>query len=304
LKIIVIDDEPEIREVIRLSLEQDQHEIIEAEDGISGLKTIKAVRPDLIISDIKMPGLDGAQMLGILRSDDSDISLIPCIFLSAHVTDTDKIMHLNNGVDACFEKPIHMSLLRAHVNASLAGANRQSIYIKRKMDTIAQSLSKNIHYDFHQYKSLSENVDSYVSIICKAMASIVDGDNGARSNDAFSEENKLSYIQNSLQAVELVRNLHRPQNGEMISWWLILTVSEAHYANRPLYVSDLYVSAPGAKSTINSRIQVLVDDMVFDKKSAASDGRRQSIALKSHFVAQMDKHIKDSLNLYKSILLV
>ncbi|MFT7128900.1 MAG: DNA-binding response OmpR family regulator [Gammaproteobacteria bacterium] len=302
MKIVIIDDEPELREVIRKNLEIDQHEVTEAGDGFEGLRKIKLTRPDLIISDVKMPGIDGVQMLNLLRADPSDISLIPCVFLSANVDEADKINLLNNGLDACFEKPIPMKLLRAHVNAALANSRRQGNFLQRKMNAIAKSLSQSVHYDFNQYKSLSHNVEEYVSIICEAVDSKVNTHIGTLLESQLSVATKLTYIKNSLNIVELVRDLHRPQNAEMLSWWLILSVSESHYANRPIYVSDLYTATLAAKSTIIVRIQLLVDDGVFEKISALEDGRRQSINLSENFLHDMDKHIVESITIYRNIL--
>lgn len=127
-KILVADDEAEIRDLLRLYLEKDGYEVLEAVDGIEALEKVKKEKPDLLILDIMMPGLDGYRVLRNLREN----SNIPVIMLSAKDTNTDKILGLDLGADDYITKPFEPLEAMARVNSNMrrfymlgAGADRQ-----------------------------------------------------------------------------------------------------------------------------------------------------------------------------------
>ena len=91
-KILVADDEAEIRDVLRLYLEKDGYEVVEAADGMEALEVCKRAKPDLVILDIMMPGIDGYRVLRNVREN----SNIPVIMLSAKNSDSDKILGLED----------------------------------------------------------------------------------------------------------------------------------------------------------------------------------------------------------------
>ena len=109
MKIAVIDDENDYREIVRLHLELDDHQVLEAADGLQGLEMIRKERPDLVITDLNMPHLNGAEMIERLKVDDSHLGLIPCFLLSGNIDQTEKTRLLNSGVDQCFDKTISFS---------------------------------------------------------------------------------------------------------------------------------------------------------------------------------------------------
>lgn len=76
---------------------------------------------------------------------------------------------------------------------------------------------------------------------------------------------------------------------------MIFLVAESQISGRPIFVSDLYVLAQAARSTINNRIISLVDDQVFDKHSSHEDGRRQSVAMTETFAAAFYAHIDETI---------
>ena len=92
-KILIADDEAEIRNVLHLYLEIDGYEVVEAENGLEALEKIRREQPDLVILDIMMPGLDGYRVLRNIREQNN----IPVIMLSAKDTDADKILGLDRG---------------------------------------------------------------------------------------------------------------------------------------------------------------------------------------------------------------
>ena len=114
-KILIADDEPEIRSLLRLYLENEKYEIIEAEDGQQALELLRSQQPALCILDIMMPKLDGYHVLQELRKE----SNIPVLILSAKDADLEKILGLNLGADDYLAKPFEMRELVARIRALL-----------------------------------------------------------------------------------------------------------------------------------------------------------------------------------------
>ncbi len=114
-KILVVDDEAEIRDVLRLYLEKDGYEVVEAADGMEALEVCKRAKPDLVILDIMMPGIDGYRVLRNVREN----SNIPVIMLSAKNSDSDKILGLDLGADDYIVKPFVPLEAVARVNSNI-----------------------------------------------------------------------------------------------------------------------------------------------------------------------------------------
>lgn len=114
-KILIADDETEIRDVLHLYLEKDGYEVVEAEDGVEAMEKLRKENPDLVILDIMMPGLDGYRVLRNIRENNN----IPIIMLSAKDTDADKILGLDLGADDYITKPFGPLEAVARVNSNI-----------------------------------------------------------------------------------------------------------------------------------------------------------------------------------------
>lgn len=114
-KILIADDEAEIRDVLHLYLEKDGYEIYEAADGVEAMELLKKEPIDLAILDIMMPGLDGYRVLRNIRENNN----IPVIILSAKSSDSDKILGLDLGADDYITKPFVPLEAVARVNSNI-----------------------------------------------------------------------------------------------------------------------------------------------------------------------------------------
>jgi two-component system alkaline phosphatase synthesis response regulator PhoP len=114
-KILIIDDEPSIVNLVSAYLKPEGYEVFTASDGPSGLKAAKAYKPDLIVLDIMLPGLDGIELLSRLRRE-SDVYVI---LLTARTEETDKIVGLSVGADDYVTKPFSPRELVARIKAAL-----------------------------------------------------------------------------------------------------------------------------------------------------------------------------------------
>lgn len=114
-KILIADDEAEIRSLLKLYLENDGYSVVEAEDGIKALEMVISEKPDLCVLDIMMPGMDGYQVLRKIREDNN----IPVIILSAKDADSEKILGLNLGADDYIAKPFNALEAVARINSNI-----------------------------------------------------------------------------------------------------------------------------------------------------------------------------------------
>ena len=114
-KILVVDDEPAITNLVTAYLKAEGYEVYTAADGTAGLKAARAFKPDLIILDIMLPGMDGIELLSRLRRE----SQVYVIMLTARTEETDKIVGLSVGADDYVTKPFSPRELTARVKAAL-----------------------------------------------------------------------------------------------------------------------------------------------------------------------------------------
>ena len=114
-RILIIEDDTDIREIIKLRLNKEGYKIVEAEDGETGINLAELYKPELIILDIMLPGIDGYEVCrNIKRKGD-----IPIIFLSCKDEDEDKIAGLTLGGDDYITKPFSMGEFIARVRVQL-----------------------------------------------------------------------------------------------------------------------------------------------------------------------------------------
>jgi two-component system alkaline phosphatase synthesis response regulator PhoP len=114
-KILVVDDEESIRNLVSAYLRPEGYEVYTANDGPSGLEAARAYKPDIIVLDIMLPGMDGIEVLARLRRE-SDVYVI---MLTAKTEETDKIVGLSVGADDYVTKPFSPRELVARIKAAL-----------------------------------------------------------------------------------------------------------------------------------------------------------------------------------------
>jgi DNA-binding response OmpR family regulator len=116
--VLVVDDETDVRNLIRVLLERAGHDVSEAVSGREALRRLHAVRPDLVVLDVTMPEMDGWQTLERIR----DLSDVPVLMLTARAGELDKVRGLKAGADDYVVKPFGRQELLARVEALLRRA--------------------------------------------------------------------------------------------------------------------------------------------------------------------------------------
>jgi DNA-binding response OmpR family regulator len=100
-RVLVVDDDDTVREVLRRYLTRDGHEVLEAADGITGLNLVRSHRPDLLVLDLMLPGMDGLDVCREIRRT----STMPVIMLTALGQESDRVVGLEYGADDYVVKP-------------------------------------------------------------------------------------------------------------------------------------------------------------------------------------------------------
>ncbi|WP_207459027.1 response regulator [Azospirillum sp. SYSU D00513] len=114
-KILIVDDEPQIRRFLRISLGANGYAVVEAEDGRSGIAAAGAERPDLVILDLGLPDMDGQEVVSAIRQ----ARPVPIIVLSVRAQEYDKVEALDRGAADYVVKPFGTAELMARVRAAL-----------------------------------------------------------------------------------------------------------------------------------------------------------------------------------------
>ena len=119
---LVIDDEPQIRRLLRITLEGNGYRVFDADSGHSGILQAAQCRPDLVLLDLGLPDLDGIEVLKRLR----EWSRVPVLILSVRDREADKIAALDAGADDYVTKPFSTGELLARIRAALRHTEGQS----------------------------------------------------------------------------------------------------------------------------------------------------------------------------------
>lgn len=114
-RILVIDDEPQIRKFMRISLAANGYEVIEAETAAQGIEAARTQSPDLLILDLGLPDLDGQEVISAVREQ----SQVPIVVLSVRAQELDKVEALDRGANDYVVKPFGVAELMARVRAVL-----------------------------------------------------------------------------------------------------------------------------------------------------------------------------------------
>ncbi|MBV8692913.1 MAG: response regulator [Actinobacteria bacterium] len=140
--VLVVDDEPDIRDIVRINLERDGHRVLTADGGPEGLEIVRRERPDLVILDVMMPGLDGWEVLTSIKGEsEHEISDVPVLMLTARSGDMDRIRGGIEGALRYIQKPFSTLELREEVRKALEG-DPEPVKRRRAQQEALESLAR------------------------------------------------------------------------------------------------------------------------------------------------------------------
>ena len=151
-KILVVDDEPQIRRVLRATLSAEGYTIVEARDGDAALAEFRRERPDLVLLDMNLPGLvDGLATCRDIRAG----SNVPIIMLTVRSSEKDKVRSLDAGADDYVTKPFSMEELLARIRAALRRTAPN--------DALAAVVTKDLKIDFESRSVVASGEDVHLT---------------------------------------------------------------------------------------------------------------------------------------------
>lgn len=149
-RILVVDDEENISELLKYNLQLHGYAVDTAFDGIEGFEKAKMIRPDIILLDLMLPGMDGLKVCSRIR-EDSDIKDTPIIMLTAKNMEKDKIAGLEKGADDYITKPFSVKELIARIKA-----------VTRRYSSSASAIHDE-SFEMGDFHVDMENYDLYIS---------------------------------------------------------------------------------------------------------------------------------------------
>jgi len=130
-KILIVEDEQNIVDILSFNLGRDGYDTIEAYDGVTGLQLALEQNPDLVLLDLMLPGMDGFDVCRKIRESGS---ATPIIMLTAREEETDKVLGLELGADDYITKPFSMRELLARVKANIRRVSMKNAVEEKKND--------------------------------------------------------------------------------------------------------------------------------------------------------------------------
>jgi two-component system cell cycle response regulator len=137
-RILIAEDSKVVRAVLRQHLEEQEYAVIEAEDGEAALAACRAEKPDVVLLDVEMPGLDGHQVLTALKAD-PELAEVPVVFLTGRTGTADVVEGLRLGAHDYLKKPFETSELIARVSAAVRMKSLQDQLRARNAELDAMS---------------------------------------------------------------------------------------------------------------------------------------------------------------------
>ena len=122
--VLVIEDEPDIRDLIEFNLKKFDYNVLLANNGEKGLKDARSYEPDLILLDLMLPGIQGIDVCRVIKAD-QDIKNTPIIILSALGQEEDIVIGLESGADDYVSKPFSLEVLNARIKTVLRRYHRK-----------------------------------------------------------------------------------------------------------------------------------------------------------------------------------
>jgi two-component system, OmpR family, alkaline phosphatase synthesis response regulator PhoP len=149
-KIVIIDDEDDIREILTYNLIKEGFQVHAASNGIEGISICKNIKPDLVILDVMMPGMDGVEVCEALRKMPGLENILIC-FLTARNEDYSQIAGLDAGADDYISKPIKPRVLISRINALL---RRKELTSMKNIDTKELVINREKYTVFKEGKAI------------------------------------------------------------------------------------------------------------------------------------------------------
>ncbi|MCO4760096.1 MAG: response regulator [Myxococcales bacterium] len=176
--VLIVEDTPDIIRIIHMALRR-HFKVMAAPDGLKGLELAQRERPDLIVTDLMMPGIDGLELTRRLR-EDSDLSHIPIVMLTARGALEDRVAGIETGVNAYLQKPFSarelLSTVRSLLDLQAEQAGRLLAGRMDSLETITAGLAHEINNPLNYIKNGMEVIEADVKRVQEAYGKLAAGE--------------------------------------------------------------------------------------------------------------------------------
>lgn len=170
-RVLVVDDDPGVTSLLRRAFTRSGYAVTEAASGEEALRAARELRPDVVVLDILMPGIDGVEVCRRLRRSDAEVAIL---MLTAKDRTRDQIVGLDAGADDYLVKPFSLAVIAAHVRALLRRRDLPPAELLRytdlELDTgsrVARRAGRDIHLTATEYRLLEEFMRNPEQILSK-----------------------------------------------------------------------------------------------------------------------------------------
>lgn len=234
--ILCIEDEIDLRDDLVEELEAAGYAVVVASDGGDALKYLSAIRPDLILCDISMPGMDGYEVLRIVRETRPDLADVPFVFLTAQAGSEQMVRGKRAGADDYLVKPIDFDLMLATIQARLGQMSRIQSRLAMEIDRIGSGFSAR-----HQEKARRtlKNITQTLDYVASGIV-LLDG----QGNVLFANHVARQLVDDAVGANQLSRimGVTEAHDAFALNQAVEATIA-AHFAGQE-YADSLAISRP------------------------------------------------------------
>lgn len=209
-KILVVDDEINIVELIKMNLESSGYEIIEAYTGMEAITKTNSDIPDLILLDLMLPDIDGTQLCQMLRLNE-ETKDIPIIMITAKSEEADKVQGLSMGADDYITKPFGIRELEARIKTVLRRADKSDI-IKDSIFVNTHILRfKDLIMDSNKYEVKKDNIEIDLTLTeFKILKLLLANGDGVTTRDSILDEISNDKTKNDSRSIDVhMRNIRK-----------------------------------------------------------------------------------------------
>jgi len=164
--ILVVEDEEVVQETLAYNLQQEGYEVLITGNGSEALQIIRREKPDLVVLDIMLPGIDGLSVCRIVRNDE-EVAHIPIIMLTARDMQGDKMVGLDSGADDYITKPFGLGEFLARVRAVLrrAGGKAATFHDLRAGDVSIDLAGRRVYHGGQELQLSHKEFDLLVELV-------------------------------------------------------------------------------------------------------------------------------------------
>lgn len=209
-KVLIVDDEKNIVELIKMNLESSGYEVLGANTGMEAITKINSFIPDLILLDLMLPDIDGMQICQMVRLNE-DTKNIPIIMITAKSEESDKVQGLYMGADDYITKPFGIRELEARIKTVLRRSDKSDIIKDNTLINTHILRFKDLTIDSNKYEVKKGNIEIDLTLTeFKILKLILENSDGVTTRESILDEISSEKTKNDSRSIDVhMRNIRK-----------------------------------------------------------------------------------------------